>query len=81
MSHTRMATLAVLLSELLPLDYFRCNFISAQYIGYPLEYNHDTSQLCTSGHDNVSHTRMTTLVFILSELCPLNGILLGTVDQ
>ena len=29
MSHTRMATLAVILTELLPLDHFRCNFVSA----------------------------------------------------
>ena len=44
-----------------------CNF------EYPLEYNHDTSQLCRTGHDDVLHTRMTTLAFILSELFPLDG--------
>ena len=36
-----------------------------------LEYNHDTSQLCRTGHDDASHTRMTTLIFILSEFFPL----------
>ena len=40
------------------------------YFEYPLEYNHDTSQLSRTGHGNVSHTRMTTLAFILSELFP-----------
>ena len=37
----------------------------------PFEYNHDTSQLCRTGHDDVSRTRPTTLAFILSELFPL----------
>ena len=37
---------------------------------YPFEYNLDTSQLCRTGHDDVSRTRMTTLAFILSELIP-----------
>ena len=36
-----------------------------------LEYNHDTSQLCRTGHDDVSRTRMTSW-FILSELFPLD---------
>ena len=36
-------------------------------------YNHDTSQLFRTGHDNVSRTRMTTFAFILSELFPLDG--------
>ena len=39
---------------------------------YTLEYNHDTSQLCKTGHDDMSRTRMTTLAFILSELFPLD---------
>ena len=47
MLRTRMTTLAFVLSELFPLDVFRCNFVSA----YPLEYNHDTSQLYRTGHD------------------------------
>ena len=38
-----------------------------------LEYNHDTSQLCRTGHEDVSHIRMTTLIFILSELSSLHG--------
>ena len=62
-----------ILSELFPLDHLRCNFVSALYLEYPLEYSHDTSQLCRTGHDNVSPTRMTTLAFILSELFPFDG--------
>ena len=31
-------------AELFPLDSFRCNFVSAVYLEYPLEYNHDTSK-------------------------------------
>ena len=38
---------------------------------YRLVYFDDNLQLCRTGHDNVSHTRMTTLTFILSELFPL----------
>ena len=71
MSHTRITTLALVLSGLLPLDHLRCNFLSALYLEYPLEYNHDTSQLCRSGHDDVSHTKMTTLAFILLSYLPL----------
>ena len=73
MSHTRMTTLAVILSELSPLDGFRCNSVSALYLEDPLEYNNDTSQLCRTGHDDVSCTRMTTLIFMLSELPSLDG--------
>ena len=72
MSRTRMTTLAFILSELFPLDGFRCNFVSAPYLENRLEYNHDTSQLCRTGHDDVSHTKMTTLIFILSELSSLD---------
>ena len=36
-------------------------------------YYHDISQLCRTGLDDVSPTRMTTLAFILSELFPLDG--------
>ena len=71
-SRTRMTTLAFILSELFPLDCFRCNFMSALYLEYPLEYNHDTSQLCRTGHEDVSYTKMTTLAFILSELLLLD---------
>ena len=60
-------------SELFPLDHFRCDFISALLLEYPLEYNHDTSLLCRTGHDDVWRTRMTILAFILSELFPLDG--------
>ena len=72
MSHTRMTTLTFILSELFPLDGFRCNFMSAPKLKNRLEYNHDTSQLCRTGHDAVLRTRMTTLIFILSELIPLD---------
>ena len=72
-SRTRMTTLAFILSELFPLDCFRCNFMSALKLEYPLEHNHDTSQLCRTGHDDVLHTRMTTLAFILADLFPLDG--------
>ena len=39
---------------------------------FKLNYNYDIYQLCRTGHDNVSHTRMTTLAFIFSELFPLD---------
>ena len=71
MSHTRMAPLAVILSELFPLDHFRCNFVSALYLEYPLEYNHDTSQLCRTGPDNVSRTRTTTSLSYFLNYFPL----------
>ena len=73
MLHTRMATLAVILFELFPLDHFRCNFVVALKLDYPLEYNHDILQLCRAGHGDMLRTRMTTLAFILSELFPLDG--------
>ena len=46
MSRTRITTLAFILSELLPLDGLRCNFVSAPYLEYLLLYYHDTIQLC-----------------------------------
>ena len=55
-----------------PLDHFRCNLVFALLLECPFEFNHDTSQLCRTGHDDVLHTRMTTLAFILSELFPLD---------
>ena len=64
MLRTRMTTLAFILSELFPLDGFRCNFDI---------YFDDILQLCRTGHDDVSCTRITTLAFILSELYPLNS--------
>ena len=36
-----------------------------------LEYSRNISQLCTAGQNDVSHTRMTTLILILSELSSL----------
>ena len=79
MSHTRMATLAFILSELFPLGDFRCSFVSTPQLEYPLVYYHDTLQLYRTGLDDVSHTRMGTLDFILSELfcailCPLHNL-------
>ena len=62
-------------------DHFRCNFVSCLYFEYPLEYNHDTSQLCRTGHDDVSRTRMTTLAFLLSELFPLDGFRCNFVNN
>ena len=70
---TRMTTLAFILSELYPLNDFRCNFVSTPRLKNRLEYNHVTSQLYRTGHDNVSLIRMTTLAFIHSELFPLDG--------
>ena len=67
-----MTTLAFILSELFPLDGFRCNLVSALELKYPLVYYHDTLQLCRTGHDDVSHTGMTTLACTLSELSPLD---------
>ena len=57
-------------------------FLSALYHEYPLEYFHDTSQLCRTGHDNVSRTRngnscyctfwiISPLVIFLADSCPL----------
>ena len=37
----------------------------------PLEYNHDTLQLCRPGHDYVLCTRMTTLTFMFLSYLPL----------
>ena len=45
-----------------------CNF------KYPLVYYHDTLQLCRTGHDDMSHTGMTTLACILVELFPLDRL-------
>ena len=65
--------LAFILSDLFPLDGFRCNFVSAPYLENRLEYFHDTLWLYSTGHDDVSHTRMATVTIILSELFPLDG--------
>ena len=73
MSRIKMTTLAFILSELFPLDSFRCNFVSTPSLENHLEYNPDTSQLCRTDHENVWRTRMTTLIFILSELSSFDG--------
>ena len=72
MSHRRMRTIALIPCGLFPLNGFRCNFVSALSLKYSLVYYHDTLQLCRTGHDDVSHTKMTTLACILFELIPLN---------
>ena len=46
-------------------------FVSNQNLEYPLEYFDDTSQLCRTGHDEVSRTKMRALALILSEVSPL----------
>ena len=61
MSRVRMTTLAFILSELFPLDGFRCNFVSASQLKNRLEYFDDTSYLCRTGHDDMLHTRTATL--------------------
>ena len=72
MSRTNMRALPLLLLSYLPIDAFYA-FVFALKLEYPLEYNHDTSQLCKTDHDDVSRTRMTTLAFILYAIsCPLN---------
>ena len=79
-SRTRMTALAFILSDLFPLDVFRCNFVSAPLLENRLENNHDTSQFCRTGHDNALRTRMTTLAFIVSELSPLDGFICNFVS-
>ena len=39
---TRFTTLAFIVSELFPLDVFRCNFVPALQLKYPLVYYLDT---------------------------------------
>ena len=53
-------------------DAFLWIFMSALQLEYPLEYNHDTTQLCRTGHDDMSRTRTTALSFILFELFSLD---------
>ena len=53
------------------LDVYRGRKTTNQQQQCPLENDHDISQLCRTGHDNVSRTRMATLAFILSKLFPL----------
>ena len=70
MSCTRMTTLAFLLLELSPFVLFEIGFLSALYLEYPLEYFDGTWQKCRTGRDDVLHTRMTTLPFLLLALSP-----------
>ena len=56
----------------LPFDAFLRIFVSALLLEYSLEYNHSTSQLCRTGHDDVLRTRITTLIFILSKLSSID---------
>ena len=73
MSRTRMTTLAFIISELFPLDGFRCNFVSALLLKYPLVYYNDTLQIRRTGPDDVvTHTGITALACILSELYSLD---------
>ena len=73
MARTKMRALSLILFSYLPFDAFSCIFVSSLQLEYPLEYNHNTSQLCRTGHDEVLCTRMATLDFVLSELFPLDG--------
>ena len=72
MLHISMTTLTFILSELFPLDGFSCNFLSAPILENHLEDFDDTLQLCRTGHDDVSHTRMAFLAVILTKLLPLD---------
>ena len=40
------------------------HFCICSILEYPLEYFDDTSQLCRTGHDNVSRTKMRALAFL-----------------
>ena len=46
-------------------------FLSSLKLENGLEYFDDTSQLCRSGHDDVSRTRMSAHTLMLFELSPL----------
>ena len=72
MSCTNMRALPLLLFSYLPFNAFYA-FVSALELEYPLEYNHDTSQLCKTDHDDASHTGMLTLSCIHPELFSLDS--------
>ena len=74
MLRTKMTTLAFILCKLFPIDCFRCNFVSAPKLEYPLGNYHDTSNLRRTGLVDVLHIRMTTLTFILPAFYPLDAI-------
>ena len=71
MLRTRMTTFALILSELFPLDGFRCNFVSALLLENALEYFYDTSLLCRKGHENVSHKKWQLLLSYFLSYFPL----------
>ena len=71
MSHTRMATLAFILSDFFPLIVSDAISCLLHNLKNPLVYYHDTLQLCRTHLHNVLGTRMATLTFIVSELFPL----------
>ena len=52
---------------------FRMQFRVLSIFENSLIYYHDILQLYRTGLDDVLNTRMTTLIFILSELFPLDG--------
>ena len=70
MSLTRMTILPFLLLELSPFVLFEKDFMSALLLKYPLEYFDGTWQKCRAGPDDMLHTRMTTLTFLLLALSP-----------
>ena len=62
MLHTRMTTLACILSELFLLDFSGCN---ALYFEYCQDYVHETIRFCRRGRDNGSCIQnMAALMFI-----------------
>ena len=60
-----MATLAITFCVISPWS-FQLQFRVRSITWIPFGIDHETSQLCRTGHDDVSLTRMTTLIFILS---------------
>ena len=68
-----MTTLTFLLSELFPLDGFKCNCMSASSVECPFVYYHNTLQLRPTGLVDWLRTRMTILTFILFKLSSLDG--------
>ena len=71
-SQTRMATFADILLSYLSLivtDAYLCPLHNLKTVCNIIMI----LQLCRTGHDDVSRTRMTTLAFIPAELFPLDG--------
>ena len=62
MSHTGMTTLALILSELFPLDCLGCNVL---YFEYRQDKLHETIRFCRGGRENVSRIKnIVALMFI-----------------